>query len=189
MEVSELPGAPGPASFENWEIGQRAPPGMDVISPRCEQARWYYNGAVISVKTEIRIVRIRYSFRSRRSGMKTTLVRVLLAAGLCIPAIAAAQSTQTQSSDQQAQRHEQQEQNQAATANMTGGSMQNQHHMTGKVIEDGKRFFSDNTSYPVANPKVLKKYNNQTVSIEFWFETSTNQLRVTKVSPDKSPSQ
>ena len=92
--------------------------------------------------------------------MKTTLVRVLLAAGLCIPAIAAAQSTQAQSSDQQAQRHEQQEQNQAATANMTGGSMQNQHHMTGKVIEDGKRFFSDNTSFH----RVLVRDLNQPAS-------------------------
>jgi hypothetical protein len=121
--------------------------------------------------------------------MKTKIVSILLAVGLCIPAIAAAQNTQTQNSDQQAQRHEQQEQNQAAAANMTGGSMQNQHHMTGKVIEDGKRFVSDNTSYPIANPKALKKYDNQTVSIEFWFETSTNQLHVTKVSPAKSQSQ
>jgi hypothetical protein len=121
--------------------------------------------------------------------MKTKMVIVLLAAVLCIPAIVAAQNTQTQSTDQQAQRHEQQEQNQAASANMNGQSMQNQHHMTGKVIEEGKRFVSDNTSYQVANPKALKKYDNQTVSIEFRFETSTNQLHVTKVSQDKAQSQ
>jgi hypothetical protein len=26
---------------------------MKVISQRCEQVRWYYNGAVVAVKTEI----------------------------------------------------------------------------------------------------------------------------------------
>jgi len=28
---------------------------MKVISQRCEQVRWYYNGAVVAVKTEIPI--------------------------------------------------------------------------------------------------------------------------------------
>ena len=119
--------------------------------------------------------------------MKTKLTAVLLAAIFC--AAAAAQSSQSQNTDQQSQKREQQEQNQAAAASMNGGSMQNQHQMTGKVTDGGKRILSDNTSYLVSNPKVLQKYNNQTVSIEFRFQTSTNELHVTKVSPATSASQ
>ena len=120
--------------------------------------------------------------------MKTNVMAVLLAAVFCTAA-ASAQSSQSSNTDQQAQKHEQQEQNQAAAANMTGGSMQNQHHMTGKVMDDGKRFLSDNTSYLIGNPKALQKYNNQMVSIEFRYQTSSNQLHVTKVSPAASATQ
>ena len=120
--------------------------------------------------------------------MKTKAMAVLLAAVFCA-AVAAAQSSQSQNTDQQTQKHEQQEANQAAAVNMTGESMQNQHHMTGKVTDGGKRFLSNNTSYLIGNPKALQKYNDQTVSIEFRFQTSTNQLHVTKVSPTTSESQ
>jgi len=107
----------------------------------------------------------------------------LLATALILPAMAFAQNN----NDQQAQHHEQQEQNQAAQVNMMGGSTQPEHHMTGMVTEGGKRFVSDNTSYLIANPHMLQKYDNQTVSVIFQFDASSNKLHIMKVSTAQTP--
>jgi len=117
--------------------------------------------------------------------MKTKVMIALLAAALCAPAFILAQSAPNQNNDQQAQQHEQQEQNQAAQVNMMGGSTQPEHHMIGTVAEGGKRFVSDNTSYLVANPHLLQKYDNQTVSVIFQFDASSNKLHIMKVSPSQ----
>lgn len=107
------------------------------------------------------------------------LMVALLGMALAVPVMAVAQSSQ--SSDQQAQRHEQQEQNQATAVNDNGTSTRPDHHMTGKVIDNGRRFSSDNTDYLVANPNKLKKYDGQTVGVKFQFDTSTNQIRILSV--------
>jgi hypothetical protein len=107
------------------------------------------------------------------------LMIALLGLALAVPVMAVAQSSQ--SNDQQAQRHEQQEQIQAAEVNDNGSSTLPVHHMTGMVSQNGERFTSDNTEYAVANPHMLKKYNGQTVSVKFDFNTQTNQIHILSV--------
>ncbi len=101
-----------------------------------------------------------------------------LALALCIPAIAFAQN-----SGQQDDKNLQQQQNQKAQANQMGVDTQEKKTMSGTVSNQGKSFTSGNTTYMVSNPGKLKGRDNQTVSVEFRFNTDNNTIRITSVSP------
>lgn len=102
---------------------------------------------------------------------------VLLAIALSIPVLAFAQNTH-----QENKRLQQQEDNQAADVNMTGGSMQVPHHVTGIVSDNGKNLTVGNITYVVDNPNKLKSYDGKTVAVKFQFHTSDNTLHIMSVS-------
>jgi hypothetical protein len=111
----------------------------------------------------------------------TKLMTALLAMALFLPVAAIAQdASQTGQTDQHAA---QQEANQAAMNQVDGMSTQPVHKMGGMVSNDGKTFTSNNTSYIVANPHMLKKYDNQNVNVEFQFNPTTNKIHIMKVNP------
>ncbi len=97
------------------------------------------------------------------------MMAVLLGVALSVPAIAFAQNTQQPNG-----KHEQQEANQAAQENMTGGSAQPQHTMSGMVSNGGRTLTSNNTGYVVNNPNALKDHDNQSVTVTFLFDTDNN---------------
>ena len=108
-----------------------------------------------------------------------TVMTVLLGVALSVPAIVFAQNMQPQQND----KHERQEANQAAQENVTGGSTQPQHTMSGMVSNGGRNLTSDNTSYVVNNPNALKGHDNQSVTVKFLFDTDNNTIHVISVSP------
>ncbi|MGB8890253.1 MAG: hypothetical protein WCC87_26240 [Candidatus Korobacteraceae bacterium] len=103
---------------------------------------------------------------------------VLLAMVLSIPVIAFAQN-----SGQQDDKKMQQEENQAAMTSVTGENDQARHNMSGMVSSDGKMLTSGNTTYTVSNPKALKSYDNQSVSVVFVFNTDTNTIHIVSATP------
>ena len=111
------------------------------------------------------------------------LIIGLLAAALFIPALAVAQEAQ------QDQKNTQKMQNQAAEVeDANGNSTQPEAHMMGMVSNGGSSFTSDNKTYIVNNPKSLKNYDNQTVSIRFQFDTDRNKIHILEVTPSAAPS-
>lgn len=121
------------------------------------------------------------------------LMIALFAMALAMPMLAFAQSDQqgqTMQNQQvpadqqmQNQKNSQAAQNQAASIDQTGQTTMPKHNMTGMVGDGGKSFTSDNKTYVVQNPKKLKNYDNQTVSVEFKFDTEKNQIHIQSVSP------
>lgn len=107
------------------------------------------------------------------------LTTALLGIALSLPAIAAAQN----SPQQQDKKNTQQEQNQAAMTDEMGGNTMPRHTMLGTVSNNGKNFTSDNKVYLVNNPKELKNYDNQSVSVEFLFNTDNNAIHILSASP------
>jgi hypothetical protein len=107
----------------------------------------------------------------------TKITTALLAIALSVPAIAFAQST-TQDNSKAAR----QQQNEAAEESVNGGSTQPNHHMMGMVSNNGMTLTSDNTAYQVSNPDKLKGYDNQTVTVEYQFNTDKNSIKIQKVN-------
>ncbi|MGC2108466.1 MAG: hypothetical protein WA655_03050 [Candidatus Korobacteraceae bacterium] len=119
--------------------------------------------------------------------MKKLMIAVL-AVGLSVPAIAFAQDTAQQpNSAQQNNKTMQQGQNQAAETDQMGMNTQPQHTMAGMVSNGGKTLTSGDTSYLVNNPKALKKYDNQSVSVKFQFNPNNNNtIHILSASPAQS---
>ncbi len=111
------------------------------------------------------------------------LMTALLAMALAIPMLAFAQSGQMQNEQTQDQKNTQAEQNQAASIDQTGQTTMPEHSMTGMVSNGGQSFTSDNKTWVVENPKKLKNYDNQNVSIEFKFDTERNTIHIQSVTP------
>ena len=128
------------------------------------------------------------------------LMTAVFAVALAMPVLAFAQSdqqpmqnqqSQSQMQNQQApanqqmqdQKNSQAEQNQAASIDQTGQTTMPKHNMTGMVSDGGKSFTSNNKTWVVQNPQKLKNYDNQTVSVEFKFDTDKNQIHIQSVSP------
>ncbi len=105
------------------------------------------------------------------------VITAFLAIVLSVPAIAFAQN-----SGQQDDKKMQEQQNQAAMASVTGENDQERHNMSGMVSNDGKMFTSGSTTYTVSNPKALKAYDNQSVSVKFQFNTDSNTIHIVSVS-------
>jgi outer membrane lipoprotein-sorting protein len=103
----------------------------------------------------------------------------LLAVALSLPVIAWAQNNNQQpANNSQAQ---QQEANELSGTAMTGVDTSPHHTMTGMVGDNGKTFTSNNTVWQVSNPKTLKNYANQQVTVRYQFNTTNNTLRIDKV--------
>ena len=118
-----------------------------------------------------------------KEGHMQKLIIGLLAAALFIPALAVAQEAQ------QDQKNTEKMQNQAAEVeDANGNSTQPEAHMMGMVSNGGSSFTSDNKTYIVNNPKSLKNYDNQTVSIRFQFDTDRNKIHILEVTPSAAPS-
>jgi len=113
----------------------------------------------------------------------TKVLTALLAIVLFIPAMALAQSDDQQQND----KRQQQQQNQAAEIDRNGVSTLPHHTMSGMVSNGGKTLTSDNTAYIVQNPGKLKNYDNQTVSVEYQFDTDKNAIHILKVNPASQP--
>jgi glucose/arabinose dehydrogenase len=128
------------------------------------------------------------------------MMTALFALALAMPMLAFAQSDQQPMQDQQSQsqtmqnqqppdqqmqdqKNSQAEQNQAASLDQTGQTTMPKHNMSGMVSEAGKSFTSDNKTYMVDNPKKLKNYDNQNVSVNFKFDTEHNTIHILSVSP------
>jgi hypothetical protein len=103
----------------------------------------------------------------------------LLALALFVPAIALAQDKSQPDTQSEAQ---QQRANQAAADKVNGFDTSPNHSMTGMVSDGGKTFTSDNTVWHVSNPKALKNYDNQNVTVQFQFNTDDNTIRINKVT-------
>lgn len=116
------------------------------------------------------------------------MMLALLAFALSIPAIAFAQSsTQDQQTQQnQAQQEQQAQQNQAAERNEVGTDTFPKHTMSGTVSNSGRTFTADNKSYQISNPKTLKGYDGQTVTVQYVIDPDRNTLKVLSVSPSGS---
>jgi hypothetical protein len=116
----------------------------------------------------------------------------LFAVVLAMPMLALAQSSQapdqqsTPDQQMQDQKNTQAQQNQAATIDATGQTTMPKHNMTGMVGDGGKSLTSDNKTYMVDNPKKLKNYDNQSVSVEFKFDTEHNTVHILSVTPAQS---
>ncbi len=106
---------------------------------------------------------------------------------LSVPLLMFAQNS-TQQQDDQAKKA-QEEANQAAQVDEMGGTTLPKHTMSGAVSNNGKTLTSDNTSYVVGNPKKLKSYDGQSVSVVFQFDTDNNTIHIVSVSPSQSPAQ
>ena len=118
------------------------------------------------------------------------MLTALLAMVLAVPMLMFAQSDQqTQNEQQNNNKQMQQQQNQAAGIDQNGTSTLPKHTMTGMVGNNGKSFTSGSTTYKVNNPKALKNYDNQNVSVRFQFNTDNNTIHVISASPAQSQSQ
>ena len=111
------------------------------------------------------------------------IMTALFAMVLAVPMLAFAQNGLTQKEQNQYQKNTQADENQAASVAETGQTTMPQHHMTGIVSNDGKNLTSDNTMYVVNNPKELKNYDNQNVTVKFDFDTDNNTIHILSVSP------
>ncbi|HKD85613.1 MAG TPA: hypothetical protein VKB58_12755 [Terriglobales bacterium] len=113
------------------------------------------------------------------------MMLALLAIALSIPAIAFAQnSTQDQPSqrDQQMQAQE----NQAAQQSQMGSTTFPKQAMSGMVSNNGRSLTSNNKTYQISNPKTLKAYDGQSVSVQYIMNTDNNTIKVLSVSPSQS---
>jgi hypothetical protein len=108
------------------------------------------------------------------------VITACLATALFVPAIAIAQNSSQQPNDKNL---DQQQQNQSAMSNQMGVTTRPKQTMSGSVTNDGKTFTSDNKSYIVNNPKALKNYDNQSVSVVFQFNSDNNSIHILSVSP------
>lgn len=115
------------------------------------------------------------------------LMTALFAMVLAAPMLAFAQSSQSQdqpaNQQMQDQKNTQAQENQAASIDETGQTTMPRHNMTGMVSNGGQSFTSDNKTYVVENPKKLKSYDSQNVSIELKFDTERNTIHVLSVTP------
>ena len=107
----------------------------------------------------------------------------LLAIALSLPALAFAQTSNSQ--QETPDKVQQQQANQSAMNDVQGMNTAPHHEMTGMVNEDGTRFTSNDVSYMVANPHALKNYVNQTVTVKFQNDTENNKIKIDKVNPSK----
>jgi hypothetical protein len=120
------------------------------------------------------------------------MMTAFLAMILALPVLAFAQSgqmqndQQTQSGQMQNDQRMQQQAQQATQVDQTGQTTLAKHTMTGMVSDNGKGFTSDNTTYVVNNPKALKKYENQNVSVQFQFNTNNNTIHIISATPAQS---
>ena len=110
------------------------------------------------------------------------LMTALFAMALAIPMLAFAQDAQQQMQDQ---KNSQAAANQASSIDQTGQTTMPRHNMTGMVSNGGNSFTSDNKTYVVENPKKLKSFDNQNVSIQLKFDTEKNTIRVLSVAPSQ----
>lgn len=110
------------------------------------------------------------------------MMLALLAMTLSIPAIAFAQNS-TQDQQDQAQRQTQAQQNQAAQVSQEGMTTMPRQAMSGVVSNNGKTLTSDNKSYQVSNANSLRRYDGQTVSVQYVMNTEKNTIRILSVSP------
>lgn len=77
----------------------------------------------------------------------------------------------------------QQQQNQAAETSEMGGNLQAKHTMSGMVGSNGSTLTSNDKVYTVKNPKALKAYDNQSVTVTYHFNTDQNSIHILSVSP------
>jgi hypothetical protein len=105
---------------------------------------------------------------------------LVLAVGLFLPAIAAAQSSAQQDKNTQDQ------QNQSAQISEMGNTTMPQHTMTGMVSDNGQSLTSNDKTYLVGNPNSLRNYDNQSVSVVFQFDTEHNQIHIVSVTGSQS---
>ena len=110
----------------------------------------------------------------------------LLALALFVPAIALAQDKSQPDTQPQA---EQQRANQAAADQVNGFDTSPHHTMTGMVGDGGTTLTSDNTTWHVSNPKAMKNYANQNVTVQFQFNTDNNTIKINKVTSGGTVSQ
>jgi hypothetical protein len=107
------------------------------------------------------------------------LMTVLLALAFLIPAAAFAQSTM-----QDNHQAKQAQANQAAEESSNGSSTQPEHQMMGMVSNGGMAFTHGNTAYQVSNPDKLKNYDNQNVTVDYYYNTDKNSIKISRVNPD-----
>jgi uncharacterized lipoprotein NlpE involved in copper resistance len=105
------------------------------------------------------------------------MTMALLAIALSVPAMAFAQNST------QEDKNTQQQQNQAAEQSQMGSSTLPAKTMSGTVSQDGKSFTSGDKTYMVNNPKSLKAYDNQMVSVKFQYNTDSNTIHILKILP------
>jgi hypothetical protein len=105
------------------------------------------------------------------------LIPALLALALSIPVLAFAQASTQEDKNTQAQ------QNQAAQVDSMGGTTLPSHTMTGTVSNAGSNFTSGDKTYMVSNPKSLKNYSDQSVTVVFKYDADNNKIRIVKVNP------
>src|ERR1700727_1655922 len=73
--------------------------------------------------------------------------------------------------------------NQAAEESTNGSSTQPERQMTGMVSNGGMTFTNGDTAYQVSNPDKLKGYDNQTVSVDYYYNTDKNSIKISRVNP------
>lgn len=109
------------------------------------------------------------------------LLTGLLALAFLVPAAALAQSS-TQQDNSQPSQQQRDQQNDAAAEDHMSTSTQPLHNMSGTVSNGGMTLTSNNTAYQVSNPDKLKSYDNQTVNVEYQYNTDKNSIKINKVN-------
>jgi len=112
------------------------------------------------------------------------LITALLALLLLIPALAFGQYSQ---SPQQDDKNAQAQRNESAQDDQIGNGTQPRHTMSGMVSNGGLNLTSNDRVYTLDNPDSLKSHDNQSVTVEFLFNTDRNKIHVTKVNPTQPP--
>ena len=74
--------------------------------------------------------------------------------------------------------------NQAAEESTNGSSTQPERQMVGMVSNGGMTLTHGNTAYQVSNPDKLKGYDNQTVTVDYYYNTDKNSIKISRVTPD-----
>lgn len=107
------------------------------------------------------------------------LMTGLLALAFLVPAAAIAQNgmQDDNSKTKQAQA------NQAAEEATNGSSTQPERQMTGMVSNGGMTLTKGDTAYQVSNPDKLKAYDNQSVTVDYYYNTDKNSIKISRVNP------
>ena len=106
------------------------------------------------------------------------LMTGLLALAFLVPAAVIAQSSM-----QDNHQAKQAQANQAAEESTNGSSTQPERQMIGMVSNGGMTFTHGNTAYQVSNPDKLKGYDNQTMSVDYYYNTDKNSIKISRVNP------